>query len=48
MTAKIEAQGMLKEKEIHKFTNRESSFMGLSEQNDSEVKWVKLHQMFDR
>ena len=48
MTAKIEGQGMLKETEIHKSTNRDSSFMGLSEHNDSEVKWVKLHQMFDR
>ena len=48
MTANIEVQKMLKQKEINKSTNGDSSFIGLTHQCESEIKWVKLHQMFDR
>ena len=48
MTVKIESREMFEKKEIHKSTNFDSSFIGLAEQSESEIKWVKLHQMFDR
>ena len=48
MPAKIEGIEMLKQKEIQESKNGDISFIGLSDQNESEIKWVKLHQMFDR
>ena len=48
MTANIELEKMLKKKEINKSANGHSSFIGLADQCESEIKWVKLHQMFDR
>ena len=48
MTGKIESREMFKKKEIHKSSNLDSSFIGLTEQSESEIKWVKLPQMFDR
>ena len=48
MTAKIERREILKQKEIKESTNVDYPFIGLSDQSESEIKWVKLHQMFDR
>ena len=48
MTVKIEGREMLKQKEIQKSTQGDYSFIGLAEQNESEIKWIKLHQMFDK
>tara|TARA_B100001029_G_scaffold169138_1_gene163762 strand:- start:108 stop:254 length:147 start_codon:yes stop_codon:yes gene_type:complete len=48
MTVNIEGQKILKQKEINKSTNVECSFIGLVDQIESEIKWVELHQMFDR
>ncbi len=48
MPAKIEGRGMLKDKEILESLNSEISLVGLADQNDSEINWVKLHQMFDK
>ena len=48
MTVNIEGQKILKQKEINKSTNVECSFIGLVDQSESEIKWVELHQMFDR
>ena len=48
MPANIEGREMLKQQEIHVKTNDDYSFIGLSDQTDSEMKWVKLHQLFDR
>ena len=48
MTVNIEDQKNLKQKEIHKSTNLECSFIGFADQSESEIKWVELHQMFDR
>ena len=48
MAAKIEGIEILKEKEIQEPTNVEYSLNGLVDQSESEIKWIKLHQMFDK
>ena len=48
MSVKIDGRQMLKQKEIHRATNNEYSLIGSGDQNESEIQWVKLHQMFDR
>ena len=48
MTAKIERIQMLKQKETQESSNRDYSFIDLGDQSESEIQWVKLHQMFDR
>tara|TARA_Y100001968_G_C18968004_1_gene530910 strand:- start:88 stop:234 length:147 start_codon:yes stop_codon:yes gene_type:complete len=48
MSAKIEDRKMLKQKEIKESTNNDCSFIGMGDQSESEVNWVKLHRMFDR
>tara|TARA_Y100001968_G_scaffold290642_1_gene294543 strand:+ start:429 stop:596 length:168 start_codon:yes stop_codon:yes gene_type:complete len=48
MPANIEGVEMLKQKEIEESTNDDYSFIGLADQSESEIKWVKLHQMFDK
>ena len=48
MPAKIEGREMLKQKETDNSTNGDISFLGLADQNESEIQWVQLHQMFDR
>tara|TARA_Y100001968_G_scaffold13545_1_gene11042 strand:- start:106 stop:273 length:168 start_codon:yes stop_codon:yes gene_type:complete len=48
MPANIEGGEILKQKEIQESTNAEYPFIGFADQIDSEIQWVKLHQMFDR
>ncbi len=48
MPANTERTKLLESNEINESTNDDYPCIGLSEQNDSEIKWVKLHQMFDR
>tara|TARA_B100001029_G_C14817003_1_gene315516 strand:+ start:414 stop:560 length:147 start_codon:yes stop_codon:yes gene_type:complete len=48
MPAKIEGRKMLEQKEIQKSANANYSCVGLAGQSESEIKWVKLHQMFDK
>ena len=48
MPANIEGGEMLKQKEIQESSNVDFSFIGLSDQSESEIKWVQLHQMFDK
>ena len=48
MAAKIEGIEFLKEKEIQESSNVEYSLNGLLDQSESEIKWIKLHQMFDK
>ena len=48
MPAKIEDREILQQKEIQESTNSDYSFIGLADQSESEIKWIKLHQMFDR
>ena len=48
MAAKIEGIEILKQKEIQEATSVEYSLNGLPNQTESEITWIKLHQMFDR
>ena len=48
MPAKIEDREILEQKEIQESMNGDYSFVGLAGQAESEIKWVKLHQMFDK
>jgi len=48
MAAKIEGIEILKEKKIQEPSNVEYSLNGLADQRESEIKWIKLHQMFDK
>ena len=48
MAAKIEDIEILKQQQIQKPTNVEYSRNGWVEQSESEITWIKLHQMFDK
>jgi len=48
MPAKTEDLGTSKQNGIRESRNNDYPFIGLSDQNESEMKWIKLHQMFDR
>ena len=48
MAVKIEGVKILKEEEIQEPSNVEYSLNGLLDQSESEIKWIKLHQMFDK
>ena len=48
MSASIKGREMLKQKEILDSVDEDCSSIGCSDQKESEIKWVKLHQMFDR
>ena len=48
MSARIEGREKLKQKEIRESTNIDFPFIGVEDQNESEIRWIKLHQMFDK
>ncbi len=48
MPANIDAREMLRQQEIKESKNVEYSVIGLADQSESEITWIKLHQMFDR
>ena len=48
MAPKIEGIETLKQKKIQEPTNAEYSLNGLGDQSESEITWIKLHQMFDK
>ena len=48
MTPNLDGREMLKQKESQESKRFDYSFIDLTEQSDSEIKWVKLHQMFDK
>ena len=48
MAAKIEGIEILKQTEIKEPKNVEYSLNGLVDQSESEITWIKLHQMFDK
>ena len=48
MPAKIEGKEIVKQKEIQEQNDRDYPFIGLADQSESEIKWIKLHQMFDK
>ena len=48
MPAKIESREMFKQKEVEESKTSDYSCIGLTDQNESEIQWIKLHQMFGR
>ena len=48
MPAEIKFREKLKKKEIQASTDADYSVFILAEQNESEIEWIKLHQMFDK
>tara|TARA_B100000945_G_scaffold267056_1_gene227048 strand:+ start:264 stop:410 length:147 start_codon:yes stop_codon:yes gene_type:complete len=48
MAVKIEGIEIVKQKEFQEPTNVECSLNGLVDQGESEITWIKLHQMFDK
>ena len=49
MPVNIEDRESLKQEAINESDHEySSSFIGLVDQSESEIQWVKLHQMFDR
>ena len=48
MPAKIDSTEMLEQKEIQESNNVEYSLISLEDQSESEISWIKLHQMFDK
>tara|TARA_B100000902_G_scaffold177400_1_gene170872 strand:- start:14 stop:166 length:153 start_codon:yes stop_codon:yes gene_type:complete len=50
MPAKIDTREIIEQKEIQESTNFEYSLVEVEveDQSESEVKWIRLHQMFDK
>ena len=48
MPAKIDSSEMLEKKAMHESDNVEFSLIDLADQSESEITWIKLHQMFDK
>ena len=48
MSANIEAREVLKKKEIEESKSGDYTFISLGDQSESEISWIKLHQMFDK
>tara|TARA_Y100001968_G_scaffold76926_1_gene68330 strand:+ start:316 stop:462 length:147 start_codon:yes stop_codon:yes gene_type:complete len=48
MAAKIEGIEILKEKDNKNPKSVDYSLNGLVDQSESEITWIKLHQMFDK
>ena len=50
MPAKIDTREIIEQKEIQESTNFEYSLVEVEveDQSESEIKWIRLHQMFDK
>ena len=48
MPVNIDNREMFEKKEIQETKNNEYSLVGLADQSESEISWIKLHQMFDK
>ena len=48
MSVKIEGIEILKQQEIQETSSVDFSLNGLVDQSESEITWIKLHQMFDK
>ena len=48
MPANIDSREILEQRKIKEPNNVEYSLIGMSELSESEITWIKLHQMFDR
>ena len=48
MPANFDSREILEKKAIQESKNFEYSLIGLADQSESEITWIKLHQMFDK
>ncbi len=48
MPTNIESREKLEQNEIKESIDGDYAFVGLACQSESEIQWVKLHQMFDK
>ena len=48
MPAKIDSSEMLEQESMQESKNVEYSLIDLADQSESEITWIKLHQMFDK
>tara|TARA_Y100001968_G_scaffold299244_1_gene309721 strand:- start:1767 stop:1913 length:147 start_codon:yes stop_codon:yes gene_type:complete len=48
MLTNINGGEILEQKEIKESNNNDYSLIGLADQSESEINWIKLHQMFDK
>ena len=48
MPTKIDNREMLEQKKMQESNNEEYSLIDLADQSESEITWIKLHQMFDK
>ena len=48
MSAKIEGRRILKEADLKESVTCKKLLAVMTDQSESELKWVQLHQMFDR
>tara|TARA_B100000214_G_C23603298_1_gene461712 strand:+ start:396 stop:542 length:147 start_codon:yes stop_codon:yes gene_type:complete len=48
MPANIDSREMLKQNKKQESTNVDYSLIGLQELSESEMTWIKLHQMYDK
>ena len=48
MPANLDSREILEQRKIQESKNVEYSLIGLSDLSESEITWIKLHQMFDR
>ena len=48
MPANIDSREIVEQRKIQESNDVEYSLFALSDQSESEITWIKLHQMFDR
>ena len=48
MPTKIDSSEMLEQKAMQESKNVEYSLIDPADQSESEITWIKLHQMFDK
>ena len=48
MSANIDSGEILEQQEIQEPKKLEYSLIGLADPSESEITWIKLHQMFDK
>tara|TARA_Y100001968_G_scaffold327903_1_gene373923 strand:+ start:1654 stop:1800 length:147 start_codon:yes stop_codon:yes gene_type:complete len=48
MPVEMERREKIKQKELQESKTVDFSFIGLADHAESEIKWIKLHQMFDK
>ena len=48
MPANIDSREILEQRKIKEPKNLEYPLIGLTDLSESEITWIKLHQMFDR